>query len=56
MVQQRVNPVPVVDNRGNLVGIVARADLVRLIARLEADDVAGDAEGESPIESGDATT
>ena len=43
MVERGVNPVPVVDAARNLVGIVARADLVRLIARLEAtgDDGAG---------------
>jgi CBS domain-containing protein len=36
MVDRRVNPVPVVDDDGRLVGLVTRADLVRLIARLEA--------------------
>ena len=35
MVDQRVNPVPVVDDDLNLIGIVSRADLVRVIARLE---------------------
>ena len=35
MVDQRVNPVPVVDDNLNLVGIVSRADLVRVIAKLE---------------------
>ena len=35
MVERRVNPVPVVDEGLNLVGIVSRADLVRVIARLE---------------------
>lgn len=33
--QRRVNPVPVVDDDGNLVGLVSSADLVRVIARLE---------------------
>lgn len=36
MVDRRINPVPVVDDNGNLIGLVTRSDLVRLIARLEA--------------------
>ena len=36
MHQFRVNPVPVVDDAGRIVGLVSRADLVRVIARLEA--------------------
>jgi CBS domain-containing protein len=32
MVERRVNPVPVVDE-GALVGIVSRADLVRMMSR-----------------------
>jgi len=37
MVERRVNPVPVVEN-GALVGIVSRADLIRMMSReLEAD-------------------
>lgn len=41
MIEQRVNPVPVVDESLGLVGLVSRADLVRVIARLErADTVA----------------
>jgi CBS domain-containing protein len=32
MVKQRVNPVPVVDEQGGLVGIVSRADLVDMMA------------------------
>jgi CBS domain-containing protein len=35
MIDERVNPVPVVDDNLNLIGIVSRADLVRVIARLE---------------------
>lgn len=35
MIEQRVNPVPVVDEALTLVGLVSRADLVRVIARLE---------------------
>jgi len=45
MVERRVNPVPVVaDDDLRLVGIVSRADLVRVIARLESTgtDVAPD--------------
>ncbi|MEA2523452.1 MAG: hypothetical protein QOF73_679 [Thermomicrobiales bacterium] len=36
MVDEGVNPIPVVDASRQLVGIVSRADLVRVIARLEA--------------------
>ncbi|MBP7688681.1 MAG: CBS domain-containing protein [Thermoflexales bacterium] len=32
MVKQRVNPVPVVDEAGRLIGIVSRADLVDMMA------------------------
>ena len=39
MLDHRVNPVPVVDDEYALVGIVTRADLVRVVARLEAMDV-----------------
>ncbi len=35
MIDENVNPVPVVDQAMRLVGIVSRADLVRVIARLE---------------------
>ena len=35
MLEQGVNPVPVVDDAHALVGIVSRADLVRVIARME---------------------
>lgn len=35
MVDEKVNPVPVLDDDDNLVGIVSRGDLVRVIARLE---------------------
>lgn len=40
MHQRRINPVPVVDDAGRLVGLVSRADLVRVIARLESEPVA----------------
>jgi CBS domain-containing protein len=36
MVDRGFSQLPVVDDDGNLVGLVTRADLVRLIARLEA--------------------
>jgi CBS domain-containing protein len=36
MLDRKVNPVPVVDDNLRLVGIVSRADLVRVIARLES--------------------
>jgi CBS domain-containing protein len=38
MINERVNPVPVVDDNLQLVGIVSRADLVRVIARLESGE------------------
>ncbi len=37
MIDERVNPVPVLDANDDLVGIVSRADLVRVIARLESE-------------------
>jgi CBS domain-containing protein len=37
MIERRINPVPVVDDNHNLVGIVSRSDLVRLIAKLEGE-------------------
>jgi len=37
MLDRRVNPVPVVDDDRNLIGIVSRSDLVRVIARLELE-------------------
>lgn len=37
MIEERVNPIPVVDETLTLVGIVSRADLVRVIARLESE-------------------
>lgn len=36
MIQENVNPVPVVDDDLRLIGLVSRADLVRLMAKLEA--------------------
>jgi CBS domain-containing protein len=36
MIDEDVNPVPVVDEALRLVGIVSRSDIVRVIARLEA--------------------
>lgn len=38
MIDERVNPVPVLDASDTLVGIVSRADLVRVIARLESGE------------------
>lgn len=38
MLNERVNPVPVIDEQLSLVGIISRADLVRVIARLENAD------------------
>jgi CBS domain-containing protein len=36
IVDERVNPVPVLDDNYQLVGLVSRADLVRVIAKLES--------------------
>jgi CBS domain-containing protein len=36
MVENRVNPVPVVDNEENLVGIVSHTDLLQMIEQAEA--------------------
>lgn len=38
MIDERVNPVPVLNDDLELVGIVSRADLVRVIAKLESVD------------------
>ncbi len=35
MVERKVNPVPVVDEEGKIVGIVSQADVVRVIEELE---------------------
>ena len=42
MIDEGVNPVPVLDADDNLVGIVSRADLVRVIARLESEGMQDD--------------
>ena len=36
MVENRVNPVPVVDNEDRLLGIVSHTDLLQMIERAEA--------------------
>lgn len=43
MIDEGVNPVPVLDDDDNLVGIVSRTDLVRVIARLESEGFVDDA-------------
>jgi CBS domain-containing protein len=40
--EEHVNPIPVLDDDLNLVGIVSRADLVKVIARLEGAGSTGD--------------
>ena len=47
IVDERVNPVPVVSDDLELVGIVSRADLIRVIARLEGLAEAGSSPGAS---------
>ncbi len=49
MIDQRVNPVPVVDDDLQLVGIVSRADIVRVIANLESAS-SGDLPSSAPNE------
>jgi CBS domain-containing protein len=47
IIDRRVNPVPVLDDDYNLVGIVSRADVVRVIGRLEASgDTAPEGDGD----------
>jgi CBS domain-containing protein len=46
IVDERVNPVPVVNEDLELVGIVSRADLIRVIAKLE--NAAGNADASQP--------
>ncbi len=43
MIDEGVNPVPVLDDDNTLVGIVSRSDLVRVIAHLESGDTGDDA-------------
>ncbi len=45
MVEERANPIPVVDESGTLVGIVSHTDIVRLVEQAEAG------EGEAALES-----
>lgn len=40
MLDENINPVPVVNDNFELVGIVSRSDIVRVIALLERDDAA----------------
>jgi CBS domain-containing protein len=40
MLQRRINPVPVLDEHRQIVGLATRTGIVELIARLEARDVA----------------
>jgi CBS domain-containing protein len=40
MVERRVNPVPVVDDEDRLVGIVSHTDLLQMIERVEASEIA----------------
>ncbi len=44
MMQQRVNPVPVVDESRRIVGLATRTGLVEMIARLELGDSAADSQ------------
>ena len=42
MLQQRINPIPVVDNARQIVGLATRSGLVDVIARLEAISLSDD--------------
>jgi CBS domain-containing protein len=53
MLDRKINPVPVVDDNLKWVGIVSRADLVRIIARLESAGTS-DASGERSVSSQNA--
>jgi CBS domain-containing protein len=44
MVDERANPIPIVDSQGDLVGIVSHTDIVHLVERAEAGEI--DAETE----------
>jgi CBS domain-containing protein len=39
MVDERVNPIPILDAKGVLVGIVSHTDIVRLVEQAEASEV-----------------
>ena len=41
MLQQRINPIPVVNDERQIVGLATRSGLIELIARLEADTERG---------------
>jgi CBS domain-containing protein len=41
MLQQRINPIPVVNDDRQIVGLATRSGLIELIARLETDTVRG---------------
>jgi CBS domain-containing protein len=41
MLQQRINPIPVVNDERQIVGLATRSGLIELIARLETDTVPG---------------
>ncbi len=45
MLQQRINPVPVVDDARQIVGLATRSGLIELIARLESLSSPADSEG-----------
>jgi CBS domain-containing protein len=52
ILDENVNPVPVLDDEYQLVGIVSRAEIIKVIAKLEAPTSPA-SEGESPIEPND---
>jgi CBS domain-containing protein len=44
MVEQRANPIPILDTSGALVGIVSHTDIVRLVEQAEAGEIEAEAE------------
>lgn len=50
MVEHRVNPVPVIDDEENLVGVVSHTDLLRMIEEAEAAEEAAEEGSGAPTE------
>jgi CBS domain-containing protein len=53
IIDQKVNPVPVLDDDYQLVGIVSRADVVRVLAKLE--NAGPDEAVAAPVDAGDSS-
>ncbi len=44
MVDERANPIPIIDTQGALVGIVSHTDIVHLVERAEAGEIGAETE------------